>query len=158
MSSSTKQKLMAYQKKNIYLFHGSSRYVKELEPRQPLTWNEETQQMLLDGNPAVVATSFVDIAIFRAVIAREGWSTFGYDGKNFSFEASEKTIEQSRKTIGYVYVLSKDSFEKVNSMEWRSAEKVKPIKVIEVGFEDLPQNIQIVEKQSYSESSPNPKF
>ena len=145
-----KEKLLALEKEGIYVFHGSPELLEELEPRQPKTYDYNLKQIVNDGKLAVAATPFVEIAIFRAIINRKVevekgrcWSRFSSDDGKLEFETTPEVIELAKKVKGYVYVFKKEDFERYNSMEWRSAHKVKPVLIFEVNFEDLPTDIKL---------------
>jgi hypothetical protein len=120
-------------------------------------------ETILDGNPAVSATPYADLAIFRAIINGKNiqlthTSGFGTnaDGTLEFRVSSEEVLENAEGKDGYVYVFHKKDFEPYNrdgkadedSMEWRSYKMVKPIEVIKVHSEDLPKkdSIEITER------------
>lgn len=142
--------LMALEKKGLYVFHGSTELIEELEPRQAKILDKDKKEMIEHGEPSVVATPFAEIAIFRAVIsnkvkANDGkhYSAFGSDGEKLYFETTPSVFKNAKDAVGYVYVFKKDGFTKLSSMEWRSNKKIKPIRLFEVHFENLPENIKI---------------
>lgn len=160
----SKEKLLQLEKENKYVFHGSPRGdIKSLEPRQGRhvpDWSSASET-ILDGNPAVSATPYVELAIFRAII-NEGnisidhTSGFGIrsDGKAEFRISPKEALECVKDKKGFVYVFYKSNFEPYrrdgiappNAMEWRSYKEVKPIEIVEVGFDDLPpaEEIEIV--------------
>lgn len=145
-----KDVLMNLEKEGMYVFHGSPDLIEELEPRQAETFDKEKVEMVKHGEPSVVATPFVEIAIFRAIInskIKSGngkhYSEFGCDQDRLYFKTTPGVLESAKNIKGYVYVFKKDDFTKLDSMEWRSDKKLKPIKVFEVSFEDLPDNMQL---------------
>jgi len=145
-----REKLLALEKEGVYIFHGSPELLEELEPRQPKTYDYNQKQMIDDGKLSVVATPFVEIAIFRAIInkkveAEKGkcWSRFSSDNGKLEFATTSEVLELAKKVRGYVYVFKKEDFERHNSMEWRSAHKVRPTFIFEVNFEDLPADIKL---------------
>jgi hypothetical protein len=102
-----------------------------------------------DGEPTVCATQYIDIAIFRALINRkdfheESTSGFGIENNELYFSATKNLIDRAKAKIGYVYILDKESFNKFNDIEHRSSQANNPIETIEVCFDDLPQNIQVI--------------
>ena len=106
--------------------------------------------MVNDGDVAVAATPFAEIAIFRAIInkkieAKKGeyWSRFSSDDGKLEFKTTPEVMELAKKVTGYVYVFKKGDFEPHNSLEWRSVNKVKPVSIFEVSFEDLPADIKL---------------
>jgi len=145
-----KEKLLALEKEGIYVFHGTIAVLDELEPKQGRDFDYKLRKMINDGTPAVVATPFAEIAIFRAIInkkikAEKGkcWSRFSNDDGKLEFATTPEAMELAKKVKGYVYVFKKESFEWHNSIEWRSAHKVKPVRIFEVNFEDLPADIKL---------------
>ena len=148
----TKRKiLLELESTNRYVFHGSPHLLEELEPRQAQTMDSITAKMVDDGEPAVVTSPFVDIAIFRSIINRDNIrgnysSSFSYRDNSLSFSTNLETIGQAKEHKGYVYVFNKDDFERHSPMEYRLKNTVKPIEVIEVTSADLPSNIIISEE------------
>ena len=131
-----------------YLFHGSPTRLEVIEPRQ--AYNNSRP----DGEPAVAATSFYQLAIFRAIMlaARAQVSPghyqsgFSFSNGKLSFRANKETLTTARSNItGFVYVLDKGSFRKHSSMEYRTSASVRPVRVFEVGADDLPAEIVTVD-------------
>src|SRR3989344_5426026 len=150
--SESKQKLLELEKSRLYLFHGSSESdIKELEPRQGYTIPKGKEKLIKDGEPAIAATPYADIAIFRAIV-RKGKSGFSASTKSagisISFNADKKGLDIAKNNIGYVYVLNKDGFVSMSGddrhMEWRKATPTKPLFIYKVTYEDLPQKIKII--------------
>lgn len=145
-----KEVLMGLEREGLYVFHGSTELLQELEPRQAKIWNKDKKEMIEHGEPSVVATPFAEIAIFRSVISNKiksndgkHYSAFGSDGQKPFFETTPKMLEQSKDAVGYVYVFKKEDFTKLSPMEWRSSKKLKPVRTFEVNFQDLPENIKL---------------
>lgn len=138
------------EKEGVYLFHGSSQPALEvLEPRQSYTIPEGQSERVLDGEPAVAASPYIDIAIFRALVHGESSFTSSVSGDKpaqLSFIASKEALQEAKQTKGYIYVLSRDAFSPrghEKGMEWRAHEPVKPLEIVEVDFEDLPQQLSV---------------
>ncbi|MFH1454802.1 MAG: hypothetical protein ABIF22_00535 [bacterium] len=159
--TNNKEKLHNLEETGQYLFHGSpTGNIEILEPRQSEHFPDKNKP-IKDGEPAVSTTPYSDIAIFRSIINREnihGSSGFGIDDDKLKFSiSSEKVLEEVVGKVGYVYVFDRKDFEPYSregeatekSMEWRSYKNVKPIEIIEVNFDDLPEreNIEITEKK-----------
>ena len=66
--SENKTRLLALEKNGNFVFHGSPKDIVALEPRQAHNINKETKKMEKDGEPAVFATSYAEIAIFRSLV------------------------------------------------------------------------------------------
>lgn len=148
-----KESLMALEKEGAYVFHGSTELLEELEPHQAKIWDKDKKEMVKHGEPSVVATPFAEIAIFRAVISNkiraddgQHYSAFGSDGNEPFFETTPSVLKKARDAIGYVYVFKKNDFEKISPMEWRSKKNLRPERIFEMHFEDLPQNIKLKPK------------
>lgn len=160
-----RERLQHLEETNEHVFHGSPKGdIEELEPRQSNHIPDLTKpdEFILDGNPAVSATPYADLAIFRAIINGENMpfphnSGFGTDEKgvkNYSV-SSQEVLDHAKDKKGYVYVFDKKGFEPYDrdgrtegiekAMEWRSHEKVKPKEIIEVTSDHLPnlENIKI---------------
>lgn len=135
----------------LYVFHGSSNPdIAKLEPRQAEDW--KTGERVEHGEPAVCATPFADLAIFRAMV-NTGWSSFGTtdDEDGIYCAATDKAMETAKKAKGYVYVMAKSDFEvfEGGSMEVRSHSTVKPNRVVEVAFDDLPPGIRVLDDEGH---------
>lgn len=155
------EKLTKLEETGNYVFHGSpDGDIKVLEPRQAVHYPflPESDEMVLDGEPAVSATPYADIATFRAMINKAN-IPFDYNNgfgstikgvRNFSV-SSEKVLEVVKNKNGFVYVLDKKEFKpysrngeaRESNMEWRSNTPVKPIDVVKVGYDDLPPREKI---------------
>ncbi len=145
-----KESLMNLEKEGLYVFHGSTELIQELEPRQAKIWDKDKKEMIEHGEPSVVATPFAEVAIFRVVISNKikaddgkHYSAFGSDGEKPYFEATPSMLKNAKNAVGYVYVFKKEDFTKLSPMEWRSNKKLKPIRTFEVYFQDLPENITL---------------
>lgn len=156
-------KLTEMEKTGEYVFHGSPYGdIKTLEPKQARHFPnpENLEEFILDGDPAVSATPYVDFAIFRALINRENVifsfrSGFGFDqNKQKEFRVSnQKVLDYIKDKKGFVYVFDKNHFEPYSrsgkahegSMEWRAYKEVKPKEIIEVQYDDLEQIENIIQ-------------
>jgi len=103
-----------------------------------------------DGEPAVFATPYAEVAIFRALINNKGVngsseSSFGLRGGQLNFFSSQNLLDQAKQKIGRVYVLDKQKFSKFTGMQCRSSESVLPIQIVEVTAKDLPNDIKILD-------------
>jgi hypothetical protein len=147
--------LRALEKEGKYVFHGSSVVITELEPRQPMNLGPD-RQMVEHGKPCVAASQMLDIAIFRAVVNNKiknekglHWSSFGYsredDDTSLNFKTMPEVLEKAKESVGYVHVFLKDDFEKFDGIEYRAYQKMKPLRIFKVGFQDLPANIDLEE-------------
>jgi hypothetical protein len=149
----SKQKLLELEKEGKYLFHGSPESnLEELKPHQAYTVPEGEKDMVKDGEPCIAATPYLDIAIFKALITK-GESSFSVSATSredaiIKLKANEEAIETAKNTKGCVYVLDKIGLVPISGnnycMEWRSKTSVKPLRVFEVSYEDLPANIEII--------------
>lgn len=144
-----REQLLKLEKTGKYVFHGSLQDIEKLEPRQ--AYNYENGKKKKDGDPAIFATPYADVAIFRALTnnpaVKESSSSFGINDDGLFFSASKKLLIASKKITAKVYVLDKDKFESFQGMQCKSLKTTKPIKVIEVNFDDLPPNITIIKPE-----------
>lgn len=143
-----RERLLSLEKEGKYVFHGSLEVIQTLEPRQAYNRNKKTGKMEKDGESAVFATPYADVAIFRALInsrgvSGESESRFGINGGQLHFSATKNLLDGAKNKIGRVYVLDKQKFKDFEGMQCRSTEINSPIEVIEVSFDDLPENIEI---------------
>ncbi len=158
---SPKERLLQLENEGGYVFHGSPEGdLKVLSPRQGKhvpDLNKPTES-ILDGKPAVSATPYAELAIFRAIINRKNVSfghTSGFgtseDGEKHFSVSSKEVLEVVKEKKGFVYVFDKKEFEPYNrdgvtnnkSMEWRSYAASTPIEIIEVSSNDLPPKNKI---------------
>jgi hypothetical protein len=126
-----------------YVFHGSSDgNIKILEPRQAMSWGKP------DGMPAVCAAAAIEPAIFMAVLGSKhvgGWGKGKIERGQFGFYLKKSDYQKAKQGQwrGYVYILSREDFEHYVAWEWRASRAVKPVKIIQVGINDLPAAIEI---------------
>jgi hypothetical protein len=152
-NESGREKLLSLEKEGRYLFHGSPFEINILEPRQATNFNKDNKTMEDHGELSVCATQYADVAIFRAIFNKANIlssrgkmiSGFGSKDGNLFFEINNNMNEQVKNKTGFVYVLNKDNFNKFTEMEYRSNEKIDPVFVVKVNYEDLPNNIRIIE-------------
>ena len=148
-----RKKLLALEKEGIYVFHGSPDTIEKLEPRQAFGKNKKTGKMEKDGAPAVFATPFADMAIFRALtnfsdLKEESSSSFGTNEQGeMNFSATKNLLDHAKGKVGRVYVLSKEKFGEPEGMQSRSSEVVEPVQVVEVTVDDLPPGIKIIKSK-----------
>ena len=154
--SENKKRLLTLEAERKFVFHGSALKIEELEPRQPMICKERLKKEIKHGNPCVSATSSADIAIFRAIINKHNFpfidyqSSFGLDEKEdeYYFNTTDKVLSRVKGKIGYVYVLSIKNFKKFSNIEYRSENPEKPIEIISIDYNDLSDNIKIINKKS----------
>lgn len=155
------EKLKQLEEAGEHLFHGSPGGTLEvLEPRQSTHTPDlaKLEETILDGEPAVSATPYADFATFRSLINRinipfDHSSGFGMNArgeKNFQVSSPE-VLETVKDKKGFVYVFDRNEFKpfsrdgeaRESNMEWRAHAPVKPVDVVEVGYEDLPPRDKI---------------
>ncbi|HSX35996.1 MAG TPA: hypothetical protein VLH84_03630 [Patescibacteria group bacterium] len=128
-----------------YLFHGSAtNSIATLEPRQAISHGKP------DGEPCIAASEQIEPAIFMAVLGSRhtgGWGKDNPPRGQYGFYVRRKDYEQAKaeKWNGYVYVLPRAPFEHFAAWEWRAFMPIKPVKVIKVGFSELPAQIELTE-------------
>jgi len=140
-----KKRLEEIAKSKDFVYHGSPFSVEKLEPRQAKTRDKKTGEMVNDGRPAVVATTDLDLAIFRALTVKlRGRTAFhtSVDAKDpKKFKMSNEAKKRYPKSRGYVYVLDKSEFIKHTSLEWRAYKKITPLHRFGVSPKDFNENI-----------------
>ncbi|MFA6995416.1 MAG: hypothetical protein WC249_03365 [Patescibacteria group bacterium] len=139
-----RERLLKLEKEGHYVFHGSKALVDRLEPQQAYNNNQK------DGAPAVFATPFADVAIYRSLINTNNIngpseSQFGTTGDGVYFKASQNLVDSAKNITGKIYVLDREKFKNFKGTECRLEEPIDPIEVIEVTANDLPTNIEIIE-------------
>jgi len=154
------EKLLQLEETGNHVFHGSpDGNIEALEPRQGTHIPDLTKptETIFDGDPAVSATPYAELAAFRALINRinipfSHHSGFGLKDKEKEFRvSSEEVLEAAKNKKGYVYVFDKNEFKPYNrtgepsedAMEWRANKTVKPLEVVEVTQDDLPSRERI---------------
>src|SRR3989338_4210437 len=145
-----RKKLLALEQEGKYVFHGSHDAIDVLEPRQAYNDNPETGEKEEDGDPAVFATPYADVAIFRALISgkdvpADSESTFGMNERGLHFSATQNLIDNAKGRIAKVYVLDRTKFSQFEGSQCRSTEPITPVQVVEVMLEDLPDNITVIQ-------------
>lgn len=139
------KELLRLENVNKYVFHGSGSLIDEFEPRQAYTIIDGRK--VADGEPAVFASPFVSYAAFMALINVNNCpkglrSICSYNNGSLVFKATKVTLEQlNERSKGFVYIFDRNNFKRRNGSEWVSFGKVKPLRLIEVGVQDLPSPI-----------------
>jgi hypothetical protein len=150
------EKLLELEASGKHVFHGSPKGdLEKLEPQQGTHVPDisKPEEVILDGEPAVSATPYAELAAYRAIVNTtnipfDHRSGFGMRDKEkvFRISSAEALAEALNNKKGYVYVFDKNDFEPYNrkrealptSMEWRSYKEVAPLEVVEVSSKDLP--------------------
>lgn len=151
--SDNKKRLLILEAESNFVFHGSALKIKELKPRQPMIYYKKIRKEINHGSPCVSATSFINIAIFRSIINKQNFpfkgyqSSFGFNKKKNKcyFNTTSKVLNQVKDKKGYVYILNKKNFKKFSNIEYRSEKREKPLEIISVDYNDLPDNIKIID-------------
>ncbi|HEY9755504.1 MAG TPA: hypothetical protein V6C97_10105 [Oculatellaceae cyanobacterium] len=139
--------LIELERHGSYVFHGSGKSHKQLEPRQAYTVVDG--QSVKDGDPAIFASELVDYAIFMALIG-VNWikgcrASCNFENNRLIFGANQLTIEQlTDSTIGFVHVLERRKFEPRGGIEWLCKSVVKPSQVLQVSVDDFHRTINIL--------------
>jgi hypothetical protein len=145
-----REKLLSLEKEGKYVFHGSPDFINILEPKQGLNLNNKTGLMEKDGKPAVFATQYADIAIFRSLVnskdlKEDSRSNFGINDEKLNFSATKNLLDLAKTKIGKIYILDRQKFTNFEGSQCRCYESISPLEIVEVTYEDLPQNIEIIE-------------
>ncbi len=147
-----KEVLHQLEKEGKYVFHGSARDIKILEPRQSFSKNPQTGVSEKIGDPLVYTTPYADIAIFMAIahpdnVDQKYAAKFSATQKgnlpiDINFEISNDTKEQIIKNNieGRVYVFKKEDFQISDEIgvEYVSNKPMTPIQTVSVSIQDLP--------------------
>lgn len=142
--SKQKEHLLELRDSGQFLFHGSGKQIKTLEPRQSYHY-PGTGTKIAEPHLAVFASSNPDIAIFMAIFSEKNFTHlrtgFGSDENGVAtFRVNQETIQAlPDNASGYVHVLSKDHFQHTEADEWISFIPTETIEIIEVTKEDLPK-------------------
>ena len=138
-----------------WVSRGSMHRLDHLEPRQALSRDQVSGEMVPDSEPGVSATDSLDIAIFRSLISRHRdatagkphLSSFGKTGDEVMYSTTEDALERARShsTVGYVHVFPRSDFVSYNDFEFRVNHSVEPVYVVAVKGKDLPEGIDVVE-------------
>lgn len=88
------------------------------------------------------------MAIIKNVKTDKSWSSYNESSENgvseYKFETTPEIYEKAKTVNGYIYVFNKEDFSQFIGMEYRAYTTVKPIRIFEVHFEDLPKSIELV--------------
>jgi hypothetical protein len=141
------QQLAKLEKSGKYVFHGSGEKISIFEPRQAYDFTSGKKKK--DDKPAIHASPRIDIACFMGLINKQNcpngsYSSFHYDNGLVSLQATRESLEQLKKPVGYVYVFNKSDFKHRNPIEYVAYEKLKPLKTIKIGVNELPNNIETI--------------
>lgn len=126
------QKLLGYQKEG-YLFHGSRTFVKHLSPRQGSDTAPGKEEI---GNlHAIYADDEVAQPIVCSLLGKIDTSKDSL--REISFGPDKKMVRGRNLELGkgYVYVLPREKFRKLESAtsyEWVAYEPIEPVDVIAV--------------------------
>jgi len=119
---------------NNALLHGSPKNINEIHP------------LLTDGELAICATQYPEIAIFMTVVGacKKGKHTFSIHRKDgqlrIKFIVCEEKLQEllSSHNAGFVYTIDADHFRKVSPVEHRTYDPVYIQQKFEVKKEHLP--------------------
>ena len=142
-----KDEILELEKQGNFVFHGSVEKLDYLEPRQAYTWKENIKTK--DGEPAVFASKYSDIAIFMALINMTNLkctfhSGFGMKNDKLEFRLSKELSNKLVNLRGYLYIFNKSDFIQKNGLEYISYKTVKPVKILEINESVLPNNINYI--------------
>ena len=147
-----KKRLLELEKEGKYVFHGSPYIIEKMEPRQATNDNKQTGQEENDGEPAIFASPFTDVAIFRSMVnekmhSGDSTSRMGINDNNeLSFSATQGLIDRAKEIAGQIYVFERKDFieDQSRGLDLRCNKEISPIEIIEVNYKDLPENIEII--------------
>lgn len=148
IESKSLKRLLALEKDDTCLFHGSGLELEVLEPRQ--AYNLEEGENTEDGPPGVFASDRVEYAIFMALVNRVNCpnsvsSSCTFEENEMQFGACRETLSQlNEKSKGYVYVLSREEFCLRGGNEWIAFDSVVPIETIQVDRSDFRPEIIVI--------------
>jgi hypothetical protein len=154
--SSERARLAELEMAGDSVFHGSSEEAETLEPRQ--AHNFVGGEHVMDGSPAVFASSNVDYAVLMALVNKKNCpkgfyshvSKFGKSKEDalLKLSMSRKTLEQlTEESTGYIYVFDRKGFSPrdITEIEFVSNVSVKPREIIKIKKSDLLQEVQILD-------------
>jgi hypothetical protein len=143
----TKEEILELEKQGDFVFHGSRDKLDFLEPRQAYTLKDN--QKVKDGEPAVFASIYSDIAIFMALINIENIkatyrSGYGFENNKLTFRISKEVKDKLINLKGYLYIFNKSDFQQKDPAEYVSFKIVRPIRILEIDESSLPENINYI--------------
>lgn len=141
-----RQLLQQLEKTRKFVFHGSSKRLTKLQPRQQMNRDYKLGRLRKDGRPTVCATPYADTAIFHAVVSPLGWTSFGITSGKMILRSSPGALRRARqkKTRGYVYLFTKSNFRRHSPYEYRVSHSIEPLAVVKVTANDIPGRIQVI--------------
>jgi hypothetical protein len=149
--------LRRLQAEGRWLFHWSGRRLELLDPRQARSFDPASGQMVPDGEPAVCATPFADIAVFRALTSspkveavRPQRTGFDVRDGELILEANSAVVAALRGAEGWVYVLDRQWFTRRDEGEWRSPISVAASSAYLVSRRHLSTEISVVDDREKS--------
>ena len=139
---------------NAVAFHGTdAANLRMLHPRQALLYDERARKRVPSGNPAVHATTNVDLAIFFALTRlgdvrnRLPQYVWGFDvrGDTIKLYASIAVIDEASDPgrSAWVYVLDRRKFRSRDVAVLTSARPVSPLLAVRVTGIDFPTGILV---------------
>lgn len=148
----SREYLLSLEKEGKFMFHGSPVRMDVIAPRQAFGDDRKTGERENDGTPGVFGTPFADVAIFHALMKQSGAEgDFGAGGDSekgtYHMHASAAYIETVKRdhVEAYVHVLDKKNFHDFRAVDARSDVAVNVLEIVKVGYEDLPDNIEIID-------------
>lgn len=143
----TKEEILELEKQGDFVFHGSPDKLNFLEPIQAYTWKNDVKTE--DGEPAVFASIYSDIAIFMALINIQNIkatfrSGYGFENNKLIFRFSKEVKNKLINLKGYLYIFNKSDFQQKNQAEYISSKTVKPIKILQINETFLPKDINYI--------------
>ena len=142
MVSENIKKLESYQKQG-FLFHGSPFEIsKNIEPRKASDadashkFNNDLAVFASDDYRMTIIYSLMNFSILPMFNGAS--CSVGRDHQNnIVANLPHEWKDVIEKTIGYVYILPKDSFKETDGLQWKSKEPVVPLERLTVSLQDF---------------------
>ena len=140
-----------------YLFHGSSKNLKEIEPKQ----SDDSDKNKNNIDKAVFLTSDIIIASAYSFMHKlKEESIKANNNPNFIINQTQnhrsikmENIKEPKELEGYIYVFENNNnfvHENINSLQYKSYKKIKPIDVIKTNFNDYKKFYDIEKEMKIS--------
>lgn len=143
-------------KNPLFLFHGSPKLLKTIEPRKAhdSSGNKYNEDCAIYLTPSIImASAYAFKDKIKEMSKDKKWNfNIGYDSLRGEVVVEMENVNIDDDLIGYIYVFpfnSKYEHQR-NSLQYKCFEKIKPVDIIKVRFGDYKKYYNIKETKTHS--------